>query len=70
MQMVHHALGKMPKGQYICRFPRATMVAQGDWLEIRGTGYEVCRVEDMTGPDGCGYRWALCTGTGGEDLWE
>lgn len=67
MQDHQHPLGQVPRGQYICRFPRATAVAPGDTLRYRGKAYRVCRVEEMTGPGGCGYLWALCTGKGREE---
>ena len=69
MQTRYHTLGKMPKGQYICRFQKHVTVKEGDWVEVSGKGYVICRVEDMLGPGGCAYRWAICTGKGGEDPW-
>ena len=69
MEARHHALGKIPKGQYICRFPAATAVAAGDWVKVNGASYRICLVEDVPGPGGCSYRWALCAGKGGEDNW-
>ncbi len=69
MEARHHVLGKLPKGQYICRFPSKVAVRAGDWLEVRKERYAVCRVEDMLGPGGCVYRWALCTRKGGADTW-
>lgn len=69
MEARHHVLGKLPRGQYICRFPAAAAVAAGDSLTVSGNDYLVCRVEDMLGPGGRAYRWALCTRKGGEDTW-
>ncbi len=69
MEARHHVLGKLPKGQYICRFAADVPVAAGNMLTVEGSQYIVCRVEDMLGPGGCVYRWALCTKKGGEDTW-
>ncbi len=69
MQNRYHALGRIPRGQYICRFPRGTQVQAGDSLRVNGALYQICRVEDMFGPGGCAYRWALCTLRGGGDNW-
>lgn len=69
MEARYHVLGKLPKGQYICRFPAQTAVRAGDWVKVNGCNYAICRVEDMLGPGGCAYRWALCTRKGGEDTW-
>lgn len=69
MQSRHHALGQLPRGQYICRFPKGTLVQAGDTLRVNGTAYLVCRVEDMAGLGGFGYRWALCTKKGSGDSW-
>lgn len=69
MQSRYHALGQLPRGQYICRFPKGTAVQAGDTLRVSGTAYLVCRVEDMTGLGGMGYRWALCTKKGSGDAW-
>ena len=69
MEARHHVLGKLPKGQYICRFPAKTAVNIGDWVQLDERSYSVCRVEDMLGPGGCAYRWALCTRKGGADTW-
>jgi hypothetical protein len=67
MQSRQHPLGQLPRGQYICRFPRGTAVASGDTLRYRGKAYRICRVEEMTGPGGYCYLWALCTGKGCEE---
>lgn len=69
MQSRHHALGKLPRGQYICRFPRGTAVRAGDAVRVNGALYQICRVEDMIGPGGCAYCWALCTRKGSGDTW-
>ncbi len=70
LQAQYHALGKLPGGQYICRFPAATAVAAGDWFCVNGHSYLVCRVEELLMAGRCAYRWALCTGKGGEDTWR
>lgn len=67
MERHQHLLGQLPRGQYICRFPRGTAVAPGDTLGFRGKFYRICRVEEMTGPGGSSYLWALCTGKGSEE---
>ncbi len=69
MEARFHTLGQLPGGRYICRFPAATAVAAGDWFRLDGRDYLVCRVEELLGPGGCAYRWALCTGKGGADTW-
>ncbi len=69
MQNRYHELGQLPRGQYICRFPRGTAVQAGDTVRVNGMMYLICRVEDMIGPDGCAYYWALCTGKGSGDNW-
>ena len=69
MESHHHPLGKIASGQYICRFPVDTAVEAGDWVELKGSGYRICRVEEVAGPGGQHFYWALCTGKGGEDLW-
>jgi hypothetical protein len=69
MQARYHALGRLPRGQYICRFPRWVAVQAGDTVTVNGVAYLVCRVEDMLAPGGCAFRWALCTGKGSEDTW-
>lgn len=69
MRSRYHALGRLPRGQYVCRFPRGTAVNGGDTVQVNGTAYLVCRVEDMNGPGGCAFRWALCTQKGSEDTW-
>ena len=70
MRTQQHPLGKLPKGQYVCRFPAGAAVKAGDWVKVKESSYVICRVEDMMGPGGCVYRWALCTGRGGEDNWR
>ena len=62
MRSCYHALGQLPQGQYICRFPRSVAVQAGDDLQVGSKWYQVCRVEDMLGAQGCVFRWALCTG--------
>lgn len=69
MQSRYHALGRLPRGQYICRFPRATKVQAGDTVRVNGAEYLICRVEDMRLSGGCVFRWALCTGKGSVDTW-
>ena len=69
MEIRNHGLGRLPGGQYICRFPRATVVQMGDTVSVNGKQYQVCRVEDMLVGSGCAFRWALCTGKGSEDTW-
>ena len=69
MQSYHHPLGQLPRGQYICRFPRRVAVCAGDTVRVNGSDYVVCRVEDMLVRGDCAFRWALCTGKGSEDTW-
>ena len=69
MQSRYHALGKLPGGRYICRFSGQVEAKAGDTLQINGQKYRLCRVEEMLGPRGCVFRWAICTGKGSEDTW-
>lgn len=69
MKSRYHDLGRLPGGQYICRFPRTAAVQMGDTLSVNGRLYLICRVEDMLVNGNCTFRWALCTGKGSEDTW-
>ena len=70
METVLHPLGYLPGGQYVCMFPAETAAAAGDVLTVAGAEYRVCRVADMPVCEKPLYRWAICTGKGGEEAWD
>ena len=67
METVFHPLGRLQGGQYVCILPPDAAVEAGFTLTIAGKNYAVCRVENMPVDSRPVYRWAICTGKGGEE---
>ena len=65
MEHGYSPLGRIPRGQYLCILPAGVAAQAGDSLILRGTEYEIRKLENIYLGSRVVYVWGLCVEKGG-----
>lgn len=64
MEHGYSALGRIPRGQYLCILPAGSPAQVGDSLILRGIEYEIRKLENKYLGSRIVYVWGLCVEKG------
>ena len=64
MEHGYSPLGRIPRGQYLCILPAGVEAQAGDSLILRGTEYEIRKLENVYLGSRVVYIWGLCVEKG------
>lgn len=64
MEHGYSPLGRIPRGQYLCILPAGVPGQVGDSLILRGTEYEIRKLENQYLGSQVVYVWGLCVEKG------